>query len=189
MLAVQLPLVPGLYRCHNCGRDVERVHRVRRWRLCDACYAAIVEPARPDEAQLGLLPGDALWQAREAYWHWVNTMEQRYPSRFAPGRGQARAELTLAADAYYPSCRCGRPRPVLGTGVHRPGLFGGPFAPLCPLCEGRLAVEFVYRSGPRLVPGRDEEEWLDLLQRSHPELFELGILPDYWFELKYKGEP
>lgn len=189
MVAAQLTLVPGLYRCHNCGNDVEHVHRVRRWRLCNGCYAAIVEPARPDESPRDLSPGDELWQAREAYWRWVETMERRYPARYTPGPGRTRSGIGLSTDSYYPFCICGRPRPALVTGAFRPGIFGGPFAPRCPICEGRLTVESLYRLAPRLVPGRDEEDWLDLLQGSHPELFELGILPDYWFELKYREEP
>jgi hypothetical protein len=28
---------------------------------------------------------------------------------------------------------------------------------------------------------RDDEDWLDSLQKTMPEAFELGILPDYWF--------
>lgn len=30
----------------------------------------------------------------------------------------------------------------------------------------------------------DDEEWLDHLIRAMPRAFELGVLPDYWFELR-----
>lgn len=174
-------LIPGFYRCHNCGRDVERVHRVRRWWLCDECQAAIVEPTRPGESAR-LSPGDELWRAREAYWQWVEGMERRYPSRVSHGLRPAPPAPALSSDSYYPYCECGAERRVMSIG--RPGLFGGPFAPLCPDCEARHTVEHLYRAAPRLAPGRDEEEWLDLLLKSHPELFEMGLLPDYWFQLK-----
>ena len=105
----QLALLNGYYRCHNCGRDVDQVHRVRRWRLCDECYAAIVEPARPGETG-ALLPGDELWQARENYWQWVESMERRCPS---PARLPGLPQQQRTADSYYPWCECGRLRPVL----------------------------------------------------------------------------
>lgn len=182
--ARQLVLVAGYYRCQNCGRDVDRLNRERRFRICDQCYAAIVTPARPGE-RLRPEYGDELWQAREHYWQWMERMERRYPT--APGRHQSAVPVPRTLDSYYPWCECGRPRQsmamVLSNG-HQPGLWGGPFHVLCADCEGRLTVRNLYKMAPRLVPGRDEEEWLDLLLRTHPELFTAGILPDYWFELK-----
>ena len=181
----QLALLNGYYRCHNCGRDVDRVHRVRRWRLCDECYAAIVEPSRPGETPRDLVPGDELWQAREQYWQLIESMERRYPS--PAGRHRLPQQQQRTADSYYPWCECGQLRPALRLSAGQPGLWGGPFMQHCPTCEGRETVRYLYQSAPRLMPGRDDEEWLDLLLTSHPELFASGILPDYWFELKVQA--
>lgn len=53
----------------------------------------------------------------------------------------------------------------------------------CQHCDDELAVETLWNM--RGIFGADDDESiLDRIQRSHPELFERGILPDYWFELR-----
>lgn len=67
------------------------------------------------------------------------------------------------------------------------GLFGGPFLEECPTCKARREVERNVRAGSWLHPEWDDEEWLDLLFQVMPDAFELGVLPDYWFELRRKA--
>lgn len=180
---VQGVLIAGYYRCQNCGRTVDLVRRERRFSLCDECWLAIVEPTQPDYTGL---PSPDLFKAREMYWTWYSEMERRYPARLSWKR-HAPATPGRDTDSLYPLCDCGRQRNVLRLGDVHPGLFGGPFASECPICEARHNVESLFRLAPGLVPGRDEEDWLDLAAKAYPEAFELGVLPDYWFELKYQG--
>ena len=181
MEAIQPALVPGYYRCQNCGRVVDSVRHEGRFNLCAKCWSAIVEPTWPDYT--GPLSPD-LFKAREMYWTWRAEMERRYPSRLSWKR-RAPNMPEHNADSMYPLCTCGRQRKVLRLGDAQPGLFDGPFARECPVCEARHNVESLFRLAPGLVPGRDEEDWLDLAAKAYPEAFELGVLPEYWFELKY----
>ena len=176
----QIELLSGFYRCQNCGRDVDHVRRVRRWFLCDECYQKIVEPTRPGYG--GRLT-EELYQARDAFWRWCGEMERKHPVRRS-WRKQPISQLERSADAYYPFCECGLARRESQIGD--PGIFGGPYLKYCPICEAKRAVESVFRMAGKIMPDRDDEDWLDLMFESHPEAFELGILPDYWYELKLK---
>jgi hypothetical protein len=184
-MSQQLILIPGYYRCQNCGRLVDHVRKERRWRICENCWQAIVAPTNPEK--VGNLT-DEEWEAREAYARWLHRMEQRYPARRS-WRRPPPISLThdTAADYHFPFCECGRPRrPVHLAPGELPTLFGGPFHKYCPVCEARLSVEIVFRYASTFWPGRDDEDILDLLSRSHPEAFEVGVLPAYWWELRLK---
>jgi hypothetical protein len=52
----------------------------------------------------------------------------------------------------------------------------------CQRCEDELAVEALHRLRG-IFDNDDAEAILDRLYRSHRDLFERGILPDYWFAL------
>lgn len=53
----------------------------------------------------------------------------------------------------------------------------------CQQCHDELAVETFWNM--RAIFGDDDDETImDRIQRSHPELFERNVLPDYWFKLK-----
>lgn len=55
----------------------------------------------------------------------------------------------------------------------------------CQRCDDESAVEALFRN--RGVFGKDDDEGaLDRMQVAFPELFERGILPDYWFILLNK---
>lgn len=89
---------------------------------------------------------------------------------------------------YWPLCACGAQREELRSSHLPPGLFGGPFTSKCKVCEAKARVESFARLGLHLIhPEWDDEDWLDALQKTIPEAFELGLLPDYWFELKAKN--
>lgn len=204
----QALLISDHYRCHNCGHDVDHTRRTRRFYLCDDCWAAIM----PDWEQIEVRKGqrrDAAWYSETAeqrakiaaYWEWYGKMEERYPAlgdRFfhdphwrakqyaSWGRGakRERVSVPLLADDYYPLCQCGNRREELAFGSFPPGLFGGPFRSLCPVCDARKSVAVLVDMADKLHPGWDDEDWLDALSRSHPRLFELGVLPDAWFEVR-----
>lgn len=40
----------------------------------------------------------------------------------------------------------------------------------------------------KMHPDWDDEDWLDQLHKVMPRAFELGVLPDYWYELKAHKE-
>lgn len=52
----------------------------------------------------------------------------------------------------------------------------------CQRCEDELTVESFWRH-KGIFGGDDVESIMDRIQRSHPELFERQVLPDYWFKL------
>jgi len=196
----QLELLTGLYHCDNCERTVNHVRRTRGYWLCDDCWAAII----PDWDQVTVVRAngekrDPAWYAAtqperdriEAYWCWYYDMKERKPlpqrqSRAALYRSYRAAPALLTSDDYYPLCECGQPRPPLAF-VPRSavlGLFGGPFRQHCPTCEAKRQVEATY-SMIAIHPDWDDEQWLDSLQKTMPEAFTLGVLPDYWFRLRY----
>lgn len=177
----QLHLFPESFFCHNCRRFVAHVQRTRRFRLCDACWQAIM-PAwaqgrdaetREETVQIG------------AYWEWYGEMEKRYPAR---GRGRsgvraAKVARARATDEFWPFCECGAERREYEFGTAR-SLFGGTRARYCPLCEARRSVEGMIGMADRIHPDWDDEAWLDALYQTMPGAFTLGVLPDYWFELR-----
>jgi hypothetical protein len=193
-------LITGYYYCDNCDRTVESVQHTRGYWLCDECWALIM----PDWEQLEITPSsgqkrDPAWYADTAaqrariaaYWEWLDDMQSRKPRR----RRQSRAALyrsyagfpsVLSSDDYYPLCACGQPRRPLSFMPRgaSPGLFGGPFAQHCPVCEAKLGVEAIFAM-VGIHPDWDDEQWLDALQHTQPEAFALGVLPNYWFRLRY----
>lgn len=199
----QLELISGFYRCHACGRNVPETRQIRRWRLCPECWKRIA-PAEENREEV------------RRFWEWHFEMEERYPLsgkwyRFrpvdtlpdglsfnhfdlqaasvhgSPGRFKALNQPyeMYTADSFYPLCECGEERPEYEHG-RVVSLFGKMRAPKCPTCTAKQNVESVFGMREGLHPGWDDEEWLDLLFRSHPEAFEVGVLPDYWYELKEK---
>lgn len=179
MIAEHLILIPGYYRCHNCGRTVDQVIKVRRFRLCPECYEAIVTPTSPGKSG-GLTKAE--YEARANFWQWYSEMERRYPLK---RNWQARPNHLMIADldSFWPWCECGQPRKEYNLSAVRT-LFGGIRAKYCPVCESRRTVESVVKVADKIHPDWDDEDWLDFLARSHPEAFELGVLPAYWFELR-----
>jgi len=199
-VAAQLDLIHGFYHCDNCERAVEHVQRTRGYWLCDACWAAIM----PDWEKVEIVRAngqkrDPAWYANtaaertriEAYWCWYYDMQERKPlpkrqSRAALYRSHLTAPALVGPDDFYPLCECGQPRQPMGfmpRGVV-PGLWGGPFRQHCPVCEAKRGVEAAYRHAA-IRPEWDDEQWLDMLQKTLPEAFSLGVLPDYWFRLRY----
>lgn len=188
-MALQPPLITGYSRCDDCGQLVEHLRRTRRFRLCDACYERIVPAVDTIDAKQ---IGSPAHKAITRYWEWYAAMDKRVPRRSEPGyKAQTRRPLApnRTTDELYPLCDCGRPREVsaIARATSPGGLFGGPFVRECPVCEARGQVERVLASTSWLHPEWDDETWLDHLWRVFPEAFEVGVLPDYWFELRRPG--
>lgn len=174
--SAQMRLFPDTFaRCDNCGRDVRRVVRVRRWRLCEHCRAEILPGGSGDRA------------AVERFWDWVYRMEQRDPTPIstAPVR---RTEAVRSVESYWPFCECGALRPASSLNLSpQLSIFGPARVGKCRRCEARSTVESVVRLADTLHPDWGDEDWLDLLYRSHRGAFEIGVLPDYWFELRRRA--
>lgn len=187
-MAAQLPLWGNPYYCHNCRQFVSCVRRTRRFRLCDACWAAIV-PAWTDER---IAENSLEQQQVAAYWRWYGEMEKSYPARRS-GRGGLRAAASAPAparsvDSYWPYCECGRERPeyTIAASTTPRSLFGGARAMYCPACEARRSVDNYMGMAAKIHPDWDDETWLDLLYKAMPAAFAPGVLPDYWYELKHR---
>jgi len=185
---MQLYLIPGFYRCDDCGRTVDRVRPTRRFRLCDDCYDRIVPEFRPG-AKVG--PDSPEQQAMTRYWEWYGDMEERVPPRRRPGhaaRIRPTGRIARSTNQLFPLCDCGQRRETISF-VSRAegGLFGGPFLNECRTCRMKREIEEHARASSWLHPDWDDEEWLDLLYKFIPEAFELRILPDYWYELRRKA--
>lgn len=179
-------LIPGYYRCDDCGELADRLRKTRRFRLCDACYERIVPVVDTIEARQ---IGSPEHQAVTRYWEWFGEMDKRVPRRSEPGyKARTRQPLapTRTADELHPLCACGRPREVsaIARTTSGGGLFGGPFHRECAVCEARGQVERVVEFTAKLHPEWDDEDWLDHLYRVFPEAFRVGVLPDYWYELR-----
>ncbi len=189
--AEQATLFTGFYRCDDCGALVERLRRTRRFRLCDVCYERVV-PGVPDEIDGRIEYGSPEHQALTRYWDWYWDMDKRVPRRREPGyaaRTRRPSAPTRTSDELYPLCDCGRHREVstIGRSMSGGGLFGGPFHRLCPVCEARGHVERVIEFMAKIHPEWDDEDWLDHLWYVFPKAFEVGVLPDYWYELRRRG--
>lgn len=191
-------LIAGYYRCQACLRDVERVVRVQQFRLCPDCRDQCV----PHFPQSQNRRGEWGWCARtpaeraevERYLGNIRKLEEMYGIPLnRSGRDyrgmHRRAIISLAeqraGDACYPLCDCGQPRQAARIGT--PGLFGGPFLRYCEACDLRRQIEMVAEMADQLMPGRDDEDWLDVLYQSHHRAFELKILPDLWWQVRRGG--
>lgn len=187
-------LITGYHRCDNCGREVEHVQRERGYWLCDACWTVIVPPQ--DIALVAGQKRDAVWRAATqterkkiaAYILWLRNMQVRKPQ---PVQQSARPASVQQAggDEDWPFCACGQSREPMRwvpPGRQINSLFGGPYRQHCLVCEAKLRVQVHYDlllNG--IHPGWDDEQWLDSLEQLMPEVFKLGVLPDYWFRLRY----
>lgn len=173
-------LIPGFYRCDDCGRTVNRVRKNRRFWLCDECYERIVPQIDP---AIKVQSGSPEHRAIARYWEWYEDMEERHPSPYRASTKRP-VEPRRPADAYYPLCDCGSTRELVKFGRNQVGLFGGPFMKECEVCKIKREIEHNVTATSWLHPEWDDEEWLDLLYRIMPRAFDKHILPDYWYELR-----
>lgn len=178
----QVILIAGYYRCHNCGRDVAHVRKERRFWLCNDCWQEIVAPTAPG---IAVDYDSDERRARSRYWDWYSEMEQRYPAR-RNWRPAIKKYVAPDISAFWPYCRrCGAKTIEYEFSTKR-SLLGGHRRAFCTVCDAKNGVESVIRmaDGGIVHPDWDDEDWLDLLWKSQREAFDLGVLPDYWFELR-----
>ena len=186
-------LIPGFFRCDRCGRDAERVARFKSFRFCAPCVEEIVPTWSPLRGGDGVVETEEQRQENMRFWEWFweagNGLRNRRRRACGASRPKPVVAPGRAADAYFPLCACGRPRePYRHVPSDAPrGLFGGPFPPECPRCDLKRSIESAVRYTEKIHPEWDDEEWLDHLYQVYPEAFELGVLPDYWFELRHPG--
>ena len=177
-------LFPGYFVCQDCGRTVGRVRKTRRFRLCDACYERVVPKVDTiDRHQVGSPEHQAIIR----YWEWYDGMERRYP---LPAYRTSRKPSHVPArqtDSFYPLCACGERREEIRHGRGYRGLFGGPFLSECERCSLKRNIEGTMKLSAALHPGWDDEDWLDMFYRTWPRAFEIGLLPDYWYEIRRNG--
>lgn len=179
---MQMRFFDQLYRCQDCGQEVASLRKIHRFRICDACWQSLsldeildVRIARNDRERL---------QIAGRFWGWYHRMEQRWTR---PRPQVHRPRPPRQVDEFLPYCeRCGADTPEYAFDDRR-SLFGGPRHRLCPECEAIAASELIYRMAGTLHPDWDDEDWLDLLYRSHPAAFEIGVLPGRWFEIKLRS--
>lgn len=177
-------LFPGFYRCDRCGRDVARVDRYRGWRLCPRCVEAIVPSASALRGGDNTIRTEKERYENMMFAEWDERRRKHRPKRYSSNR-RPKSAMARATDALYPFCDCGREREALSFGrAGEAGLFGGPFMKECPVCRARREVESMVKATSWLHPEWDDEEWLDLLYKTIPGAFDLGVLPDYWYALR-----
>lgn len=183
----QPALLPEPFFCHNCRQFVPHAQRTRRFWLCDTCWAAIMPAWAQQEGGGWSAETPEQYATIGAYWEWYGQMEALYPTRRGrPGAKAARRPVLRTTDSYWPYCECGQERVEYAfayKGVPR-SLFGGTRAAYCPTCEARRSVEGYMGMADRIHPDWDDEAWLDALYQMTPAAFKLGVLPDYWFELR-----
>lgn len=181
-------LFSGYYHCDRCGRtDAPSIVRYKGRRVCPDCID-IIPSADPVRGGDGEVRTDTERAEVEAFWGWYWESQKARPPRYTPPYRKA-GPPEVTPDDLYPLCACGQPREANRIGNRAGGLFGGPFMRECPVCRARHEVEQVVASTTWLHPEWDDEEWLDLLYRSHRRAFELGVLPDYWYELRRAPAP
>lgn len=178
-------LFPGFYRCDRCGHDVERIERYKGWRLCPRCVAAIVPSVAALRGGDDTIVTETQRQENLRFVKWDSRRRRWRPKRYSlPGRGKP---LPIVTDDYFPFCGCGGAREPNRVTSRPRGLFGGPFHHQCPTCEAKGMVESTFKMADKIHPDWDDEEWLDLLYKTFPGAFEVGVLPDYWYELSRNG--
>ena len=177
-------LFPGFYRCDRCRRDVEHVDRYRGWRLCPRCVEAIVPSVSALRGGDNTIRPEKERYENMMYVEWDERRRKYQPKRYASAH-KPKAGPLRKTDAFHPLCDCGREREALSfVRPEEAGLFGGPFMKECPVCRARREVEDTVKATSWLHPEWDDEEWLDLLYKVIPGAFDLGVLPDYWYELR-----
>ena len=167
-------LFPDVYaRCQNCGRGVDKLYRVRRFRVCAECYAQIVPPFERAETpeQVGRMA---------EFWDWYGDMDKRYPTKLPLFHRRVMPARSVVE--FMPECPvCGRVRDEFAPAQDL-SLWGKPRQ--CAYCAMRGQMSSAFRLLFLTHPTWDDEDALDWLYQHYPQAFQLGILPDYWFEMR-----
>lgn len=173
---LSLPKIDMRPICPACKRPANVLAQWSPWRrvfVCRECCEVLpYDPAWLDES--GDWHSDTTAETREAYMRRINvltdaTRKRRY---YVPGGVH---NIPTATQLTLPACRrCGTPVAMrLST-----------YPDLCHRCEAEDRVDALWRMR-NLWRQRygDVEDMLDGFYQVFPELFELGVMPDRWFEL------
>jgi len=139
-------------------------------------------PCMKTDLQLAQFGGGKGWKRpvdlSEMRWHCKRCRNKlRYVTRQQIGAQSFKARMNQRqVTEAMPICnRCG------AVHDHQFEQLGG-YQAYCQHCDDLNTVEMFYRL--RVIFGdSDTEDILDRIQRSHPALFERGVLPDYWYAL------
>lgn len=209
-MSSQMPLPGAWLTCPVCGRRVTVLGQwspFRRQAVCRDCSHAHPWPMGwVDEG--GAWREDAPAEIREqqiVMWEWLQDAAagcreiaerglawgempacRQHPRADCPRCGRrvntgARRYLSWRSEVLpqqlsLPVCRrCGR--------AHNRHTLGGLVADICERCEAEESVETYFRLRG-IFGDADAEAVLDRLYASRPDLFDVGVLPDYWFELE-----
>jgi len=192
-----LSLVDMRPRCPLCGQLANVLGQYspfKPWRICRDCSRREPYPGewivpntrRSSGSGIDLMVAlDAPAEERERLTRLITRLQDAVQHRRKTRRYQGAAvRLDISVrQMQFPVCtRCGQ---VHGRMYEtQPGQTD--YWSLCQRCEDETRVEALWRSRA-IFGGDDPEAILDRLYPSFPELFDRGVLPDYWFELM-KGE-
>ncbi len=71
-------------------------------------------------------------------------------------------------------------------GIHSNGFKNGTYRRYCLNCEDKKRVESLWKNKGIFAGDADLESTFDRLFKAFPDLFERGVLPDYWYQLEMK---
>lgn len=156
--------------CQQHKTSFVRWHPARKWSdMCVDCYR--------------LAPDIRILQAgnkrdREAVIYLENELRDMTKKRqYVPSGVSLDRLKNTSIQLTFPFCeRCGHPHTRFNLST---------YAVHCQRCADELTVEsFWSRRNSPIFANDDDEGVMDRIYRSHPELFERRVLPNYWFTLK-----
>jgi len=188
---MQLPLVgfeeylwPTCAVCHEHKPLLGQYSPRKRWGVCREC--SLAHPMPIEAFVVGMRKAESA--ARVAVVYAEDFVRRRYavlwPAVCGVKVSKAWVSPYVARQLEMPVCpRCGMPHGRVYTSLG--GLVD--YETYCQRCEDELAVETLWRLRG-IWQGADDEDLLDKFYKRSPELFERGVLPNYWFELKVKED-
>jgi hypothetical protein len=115
------------------------------------------------------------------FWDWYGAMEKQYPTPIPVYRPR-QTQLQRNVAEFVPECPvCGRVRDEFAP-AQDISLWGKPRQ--CQYCAMRGQMRSAFRLMFLSHPTWDDEDALDWLYQHYPQAFQLGILPNYWFEMR-----
>ncbi len=185
---MQLPLPtfeaylwPTCAVCHQRVALVGQYTPRQRWGVCRKC--SLANPLPIDAFIVGMrdAPSELRIQVVEGESFVRNRYEKLRTARPPAPRVPYTSPFETRQLAMPVCPRCGLPHARLFTSLA--GVVD--YETYCLRCDDELSVETLWRMR-RIWGELDVEDLLDKLFKRSPELFERGVLPDYWFELMRK---
>lgn len=183
---VQLPLAgfeqylwPTCAVCHEQKPLVGQYSPRGRWGVCREC--SLAHPMPVEAFMVGMREADSA--ARVAVVYAEDFVRRQYESLRPAVCGVKASKAWVSPydvrQLAMPVCpRCGLPHVRMYTSLA--GVVD--YETHCQRCDDELSVETLWRLR-RIWGNADVEDLLDKFYKRSPELFERGVLPDYWFTL------